>query len=101
MRKISRRKFIKSLLTIGVAIPLIKPSFDFYEVLQDDIISYDADGFTINWDVAYIEEYSVDFIAKNSENIVQGYFITPGHTGLQSIIGVGFQPDIVYLMVSS
>lgn len=63
-----------------------------------DLVSLDADGFTINWSTTDATARLVNFIAfagSDITNVKVGTFTTSTTTGNQGITGIGFQPDSI------
>jgi len=67
---------------------------------QASVTSFDADGFTLNWQTADASADIIHFIALGGTDITNvkvGQFTGPVATGNFSYTGVGFQPDLVML----
>lgn len=64
------------------------------------LTSFDANGFTLNWGTlnTVLPDYNY-FALGGSDitNVMSGSFASNTTTGNQSVTGVGFQPDIVFL----
>jgi len=59
------------------------------------LVSFDADGFTINWDfgvTAWVASYMA-FGGADLTNVDLRTVTVPGATGSQAVTGLGFQPD--------
>lgn len=68
-------------------------------IAQADIVSLDADGFTINWS-SVTANIIVNYIALGGgdlTNTTTTNFAAPTSTGKQTISGIGFRPDCVLL----
>src|SRR3990167_422965 len=71
-------------------------------VLAADLVSLDADGFTLNW-VTTSSGIIVNYLALGGAdltNVKLGDVSIPTTTGSSSVTGVGFQPDCVLLFAS-
>ncbi len=65
-----------------------------------DLVSLDADGFTVNVTTAPASAFRVGYLALGGTdltNVALGNFAGSGLTGNQAITGVGFQPDAVLI----
>ena len=63
-----------------------------------DIVSFDPNGFTINWAAVGASAWIVHFMAFGGDDLVgaqAGTFTSAAATGAQAITGVGFQPDFL------
>ena len=62
-----------------------------------DLVSMDADGFTLNWGTANATARYVHFVALGGSDLSAkaGKFTKNNSTGNQSVTGVGFQPGCV------
>lgn len=95
----NRRKFLK--MAAGSAaifvLPLPDIALDNAPLAGYDanFISFDYDGFTVNWPEAASVARIVTFIASSSTEVYRGKFPKSHMSGNQSIIGVGFKPDKV------
>ena len=59
-------------------------------------VSFDADGFTLNWTDSDTNQYLIHYIAFGGDiQAKAGNFNLTNTTGNQNITGVGFQPDFV------
>lgn len=100
----NRRKFLKAAVSGAVMLVLPVPEFAFGNtpiVGHDaDFVSFDLDGFTVNWPEAATGVRIVTFIASLGTEVYQGDFPKSHMTGNQSIIGVGFMPDKVLIDVA-
>ena len=66
---------------------------------EADFVSFDSDGFTVNWSTAF-SNVQVHFLAiggTDFSNAKVASFSKATSTGNQAITGVGFQPDLVLL----
>jgi hypothetical protein len=67
-----------------------------------DVVSFDADGFTLAIDNAFSLDLRVMYIAVGGDdiqNVKTGQYSGKDGTGLQSITGVGFKPDILFTII--
>lgn len=81
-----------SIVTLNPATPAL--------AAQAYVTSFDADGFTLNWQTADTQADIIHFIAiggTDITNVKVGQFNGPAATGNFSYSGVGFQPDFVML----
>ncbi len=61
-----------------------------------EFVSFNSDGFTINWLTNVTDSYIVNYIAIGGDIIARaGNFNLTTATGTQTVTGVGFQPDFV------
>ena len=70
-------------------------------ILEGEIVSFDTDGFTINWTtVSGATAYTVMFVALGGAlitNVAVGNFEISG-SGNTSVTGVGFEPDVIMFL---
>ncbi len=67
-------------------------------------VSDDADGFTLNFSTADATARIVDFLCiggADITNVASGNGTTPSATGNSAVSTVGFQPDVIFTMVSA
>lgn len=97
----NRRKFLKVAVSGAAMLVLPVPEFAFGNTpivgYDADFVSFDYDGFTVNWPEAATEARIVTFIASSSTEVYQGEFPKSHMAGNQSIIGVGFMPEKVLI----
>lgn len=63
---------------------------------QATFVSFDTNGFTINWITGSANQYIIHYIALGGDiQARSGNFNLTATGGIQSITGVGFQPDFV------
>lgn len=68
-------------------------------VRSADFVSMDSDGFTINWTTANATQHRVNYIALGGLiGAKVGTFNTTTTTGSKAIAGVGFRPDLVFVL---
>lgn len=62
-----------------------------------DFVSFDTDGFTLNWSVApgTGRVHYLAFGGDDLTNVALASFSSPGSTGNSAVTGVGFQPDCI------
>lgn len=68
-----------------------------------DLYSFDSDGFTLNWTTNNGTAYLIHWMALGGESITDAYvknWTLNTSTGNQAVSGVGFQPDIVFHLMS-
>ena len=66
------------------------------------LVSFNADGFQINWGVNESRADIIHYIALGGGmNAFAGTFNASGGTGNQAVAGVGFQPDVVLFLNST
>lgn len=69
--------------------------------IEADLVSLDADGFTVNITTAPTSAYRIGYFALGGTDLTNvdiGNFAASNSTGNQSVTGVGFQPDgIIFL----
>ena len=68
---------------------------------EADFVSFDADGFTLDWITPTGEADIVFYIAIGGADLTDvsvGQFTKKTSTGTDPITGVGFQPDVVLIM---
>ena len=65
---------------------------------EADFVSFDSDGFTINWSVVNGTASILGYIALKGMLVAAGSFNQPTSTGNQSITSPGFTPSTVLLM---
>lgn len=68
-----------------------------------DVVSFDADGFTLVVDDQFTASYRVHYIAWGGSDITDvatGAATAPAGTGNSDVTGPGFQPDMVIIMAS-
>ncbi len=66
---------------------------------EADLTSFDADGFTLDWDTANSKAYKIHYLALGGDDEIEAAkilsFVTSTSTGQQSVTGAGFRPDAV------
>jgi hypothetical protein len=70
-------------------------------VFAADLVSLDADGFTVNFTTANATAYVVNYMAfggADLTNVALKSFTSATATGNQATTGVGFQPDVMLLL---
>jgi len=68
---------------------------------QCDLKSFDSDGFTLRWLTNDANAYKIQYIAFGGSDITNAAVKFMTHqtgTGNKSFTGVGFQPDIIFLL---
>ena len=71
------------------------PSLD----AEADLVSLDADGFTVNWTTAPAIAYVVHYVAlAGLENVAIGTLTEATGGGNQAVTGLGFQPNFLLFM---
>ena len=66
-----------------------------------EVSSFDADGLTLNWTANNGTNNQICLLlGLDGVQAKVGTFNTPGATGSQSITGVGFQPDFIWLLTT-
>lgn len=71
--------------------------------LRASLNSMDASGFTFNWGAMTTTSPKVNYLAiggADITNAIAGTFASNTSTGNQSVTGLGFQPDIVFLFAT-
>lgn len=71
--------------------------------LKANVNSFDATGFTLNWTTLSTTSPLFDYLALGGSditNVKAGNFSAITTTGSQAVTGVGFQPDIVFFLIS-
>lgn len=66
-----------------------------------DLVTLDADGFTLNWTTANATAYVVNYMALGGGDLTNVFLkslTTPTATGSQGYTGVGFRPDALLLI---
>lgn len=66
-----------------------------------DLVSFDADGFTLNFSTVDSTARLIGYIALGGSDLTNAFiksFLPPGATGNQSITGVGFKPDAIFFL---
>lgn len=67
-----------------------------------DFVSLDTDGFTLVIDDAFPGDFQVGYVAfEGLDAVAIGTLTEPAATGLQTISGVGFQPNLVLFLSTS
>ena len=62
------------------------------------LVSFNADGFTINWTTAFASARIINYMALGGSDLINAKALTwntPTTTGNKAVTGVGFQPDFV------
>ncbi|MEE9197353.1 MAG: hypothetical protein V3U45_04350 [bacterium] len=70
---------------------------------EADLVSFDADGFTLNWVTNEGTQNTIHYVALGGTDLANakaGDFASNMTAGPQSVTGVGFQPDIVLFMAN-
>ena len=67
---------------------------------EADLVSFDADGFTLNWSTTSVNVYVFYAVMKGGQYKV-GSFNQATGTGNQATTGVGFQPASIFLVSSN
>jgi hypothetical protein len=73
-------------------------------VAEADFVSFDADGFTLNWTTTDATARVVAYLALGGSDLTNAKVVqiqSPGATGNQSTTGVGFQPDCIIALTRS
>ncbi len=73
-------------------------------IIDADVVSMDADGFTINITTTNGTAHIVNYVALGGSditNVAIKEFTTKTSTGSQAYTGVGFKPDMLFVMSSS
>lgn len=68
-------------------------------VAEADFVSFDGDGFTIDWTTASATVYN--YLAIGGDDLTHAFLkeiTTPASTGAQASTGVGFKPDCIIFM---
>jgi hypothetical protein len=68
---------------------------------EADPVSFDADGFTVNWTTNTTPSVSVYYLALAGVDAVCGTFTTPAATGAQAITGLSITPSCVLALTVS
>lgn len=66
-----------------------------------DFASFDSDGFTLTVDDQFTASYRIHYLALGGDDLTNtavGSFSTAAGTGDEAYTGVGFQPDLLYLI---
>lgn len=67
---------------------------------EGTLVSFDSDGFTINWSEVTGYRNDVHYLAIGGDdvtNVAVGHFVLSGSSGNQAITGLGFQPDALLM----
>lgn len=67
---------------------------------EADLVSFDSDGFTLNWIIANATQRIINYLALGGDELTDVFlkqFNCPTTTGSQATTGVGFKPDAVIL----
>ncbi len=70
-------------------------------VFAADLVSLDADGFTVDFTTANATAYLINYFALGGSdltNVALKAFTSAAATGNQATTGVGFQPDAIYAL---
>jgi hypothetical protein len=66
---------------------------------QGDFVSFDTDGFTVNWSLADADSnHFYQYVALKGARVKVGNFLTQTSTGNFSVTGVGFQPKALLVV---
>lgn len=69
------------------------------------LVSFDSNGFTLNWTTAAAAAYIIHYVALGGSGITNALastFSLANSTGDQSVTGIGFQPDfLLFLSIGS
>lgn len=80
------------------AIAICSPTTGVAALARADLVTFDVDGFTLNWVINDAAGYIINYLALGSGALARAHrFDVPLVTGHQSIAGVGFKPDLVLL----
>lgn len=72
-------------------------------VKRADFVSFDADGFTINWQTIDANDREIHYLCLGGTDLTNahvGAFNLNTSTGNQAVTGAGFQPDLVLFLAS-
>lgn len=72
--------------------------------IGNTLTSFDATGFTLNWDILTTTSPLFNYLAiggADITNVTSGSFAANTSTGNQSVTGLGYQPDIVFLFITN
>jgi hypothetical protein len=70
-------------------------------IFAADLVSLDADGFTVNFTTANASAFVINYLALGGADLSSVFlksFTSASATGNQATTGVGFQPDVIWLM---
>ncbi len=70
-------------------------------IFAADLVSLDSDGFTVNFTTANASAFVVNYLAVGGADLTSVFlksFTSATSTGNQSTTGVGFKPDVIWLM---
>lgn len=80
------------------AISIASPTTGAVALAYANLVSFDADGFTLSWVVNDAAGYIINYMALGAGVSAKAHaFYVPVVAGKQSITGIGFRPDLVIL----
>ncbi len=83
---------------VASAFGIVSPTVGATALARAKLVSFDADGFSLNWLVNDAAGYIIQYMALGIGVLAKAHtFNIPLQTGLQSITGIGFRPDLVLI----
>jgi hypothetical protein len=79
----------------GKCYGVINPTTPTSRLIEADFVSFDSDGFTLDWTTASVTARTIIAVALNGVSARAGSFEQRSGTGSQAVSGVGFPPKCV------